>query len=255
MTVRILQLTDLHLFADPRAELRDIHTRGLVERVLAAVKPRAPEWDLIVLTGDLAHDEVRETYIGLRELLDRDLPGPRSRLRLVPGNHDNRAAMREIFPESEITPGDWVTFSTDVGGWRLIGLDTHCPGELWGRIEPSQRDWFRTQLAAHREQPTLVFMHHPPFAIQSRWLDKVMLQDADPFWEVVRSFSQIRAISCGHVHQEFTAEVHGVAVCTTPSCSIQFRPGTDELEIATDAPGFRVFELDGSHYQSQVHRS
>lgn len=263
MTVRILQLTDLHLFADPAARLREIPTRAIVQRVLAAVQARAGEWDLVVLTGDLAHDETRETYSAVRDLLGPQLLGlqlpgtelrSRGRCRIVPGNHDNRAAIRDAFPDCDITPGEWITFATDVGGWRLIGLDTHCPGEVWGRIEPSQLDWLATELEAHSDRRTLIFMHHPPFQVQSRWLDLVGLRQAEAFWEVIRHFPHVRGVSCGHVHQEFRGQVHGVAVYTTPAASIQFRPGTDELEITDEPPGFRVFALDGDTCESQVWR-
>src|SRR5262245_66296715 len=93
MPVRVIQITDLHLFADPVAQLRGVCPRTRLEAVLAALKPERPIADRLIITGDLTHDDRRETYVSLRELLS----GWIDVLRVIPGNHDDRVAMREVF--------------------------------------------------------------------------------------------------------------------------------------------------------------
>jgi Icc protein len=70
---QILQLTDLHLMADPNAALKGVRTRDSLNDVLRFVRElcQANEWDFdyILITGDLAHDEQLATYETLRELL------------------------------------------------------------------------------------------------------------------------------------------------------------------------------------------
>ena len=229
----ILQLTDLHLMSDPQAELRGARTREIVEPVLRHVRAgiEAGRWvfDRIVLTGDLAHDEQRDTYLYLRELLGDWLP----RCVLIPGNHDDRALIREVFPEMELGDGPFVSFSLAAGSWQLIGIDSHVPGEVSGRVSDPQLEWLRQELARHAERPTVLFMHHPPFDVRSVWLDRIGLLNADAFWETVRPAAQVRAVCAGHVHQQFESDRDSIRLLTSPSASLQFKPQCDELVLDT----------------------
>jgi 3',5'-cyclic-AMP phosphodiesterase len=62
-------------------------------------------------------------------------------------------------------PGDEPSyFSRDLQGLRVIGLDTYDkPGNGGdaGALSTDQLAWFRAELGRHREQPTIVFGHHP----------------------------------------------------------------------------------------------
>lgn len=62
-------------------------------------------------------------------------------------------------------PGDEPSyFSRDLQGLHVVGLDTYDkpgPGSDPGALSTEQLGWFRSDLAAHRDQPTLVFGHHP----------------------------------------------------------------------------------------------
>ena len=92
---RILHLTDFHLLADPDERLMGIPTRELLKAVLAQIHDSGVTVDHVVVTGDHAHDELPETYDDVREILRPWL----DRLWQVPGNHDDRAALRSVFPE------------------------------------------------------------------------------------------------------------------------------------------------------------
>ena len=62
-------------------------------------------------------------------------------------------------------PGSQLTyFSRDLSGLHVVGLDTYDKaggGGDAGGMSPPQLDWFRADLAAHGDQPTIVFGHHP----------------------------------------------------------------------------------------------
>lgn len=62
-------------------------------------------------------------------------------------------------------PGDEPTYFTrDLQGLRVIGIDTYDKpggGGDAGALSPDQFAWFRSQLATDRDQPTMVFGHHP----------------------------------------------------------------------------------------------
>ena len=65
----ILQLSDLHLFADPAERLFGIPTRELLQDVLAHVEASGIRPDHVVVTGDHTHDELPQSYEAARGLL------------------------------------------------------------------------------------------------------------------------------------------------------------------------------------------
>jgi Icc protein len=249
----ILQLTDLHLMSDPDAELKGVRTRGLTKRVIDDVRRGidTKSWDIdrVVITGDLAHDELLETYDVLREMLGDLVP----RCLLLPGNHDSRPFMREVFPELFATDGTFLTFSVAAGNWRLIGLDSHIPSTVPGQLGGQQLEWLAEELRKHAEQPTVLFLHHPPFSVGSAWVDAIGLQDAHDLMQCVASATQVKAICAGHVHQAFESEAMGVRLLTTPSASLQFTPNSTELGLDTRPTGFRLLRL-GERFESEVVR-
>ena len=254
MPAEILQLTDLHLMADPDAALKGVRTRESLIEVLRFIRDRekAGEWDFdyIILTGDLAHDERLATYETLRELLG-DLV---SRCRLIPGNHDDRVLIRRVFPELVSTSEEFINFSVATAGWRLIGLDSHVEGEVYGRIDPIQLQWLAAELSTHAVEPTILFIHHPPFSVEAAWLDEIGLQEPEHLRELVANSPQVKIISAGHVHHEFAGRLGHAVVYTTPSTGVQFVPAGDEPVYDPVPPGYRLFVLDGGEFQTEIVR-
>lgn len=244
MSIRIIQLTDCHLFADPAGEVRGVRTRETFQRTLDVVNRYLPTAERLIITGDLTHDEQLATYEVLRDRLTDWLP----KLRMIPGNHDDRSLMRTVFGDRITVLGDRNVFVDEVGGWRLIGLDSQIPGKLHGELGTVQLDWLRKTLGENSVRPTMLFLHHPPFEVQSDWLDRIRLQDAGALQTLLKQFPQVRAISCGHIHQERAAVMEGRIFFAAPSTGVQFRPETETLEVDSIAPGFRILDLhpDGS---------
>lgn len=247
--VNILQITDLHLFAEPDVMLKGIDTRKSFDRVLAHAADLGADFDLVIVTGDLTHDEQRGTYQAVRERFENRL----DRVRIIPGNHDDRALMREIFPE--IIPGDGpLTFSLDIAGWRIVGLDTHSDGEVPGRIDAAQIEWLDAQLAETSDRPAAVFLHHPPVPVNCPWMDRIALQEPQPLLDVLSRHGHLRFVCSGHVHHESQGEIGPAAFFTTPSTGVQFVPEGDEPAYDTKPAGYRTFRLSADGFETQVHR-
>lgn len=250
MPLRLIQITDCHLFADAATRLKDISTRERLEKVLQALQMELPRVDRLIVTGDLTHDERVETYQALRNLLKDWLP----RLRVLPGNHDDRALMRQIFGDVVQTVGDRNVFAESSGNWRLIGLDTQITGSLSGEVGSEQLAWLERQLAAS-PLPTALFLHHHPLPIGSLWLEKIILQDAASLWQLLDRFPQVRVLCGGHVHQEWAVLRGSTLVLTTPSTGVQFRPETETLVVDDAPPAYRILDLaDDGGVQSRVIR-
>jgi len=245
MTIRLIQVTDSHLMADPLAELKKIRTRSRFDLVARTLREELRRADRLVITGDLTHDERVESYQAVRDAFG----DWGDRFRAIPGNHDDRALMREVLG-LEVEPfTSRLVFVDDLGPWRLIGLDSQVPGELHGELGGTQLEWFKLRLSEAAKRFVVLFVHHPPVPVDSPWLDQISLKDADAFWETCRAQPQVRAIFTGHVHQECTRTRQAIAVHATPSTGVQFAPESEFLTVDRVPPGYRIIELadDGSY--------
>lgn len=250
MTFRVVQLTDLHLQSDQTAVLRGVQTTIVARDLIAQLVRDADQIDLLVLTGDLAHDEQLSTYLLLKEFL-----GPLAERSLfLPGNHDDRGHLCAAFPERAHSDAGFVCFSQAVAGWQLFGIDTQVTGKVFGRVSEPQMDWTVAQFRQHADSPALLFMHHPPINVGSEWMDAIGLENQEAFANFARSQQSLRAIAAGHVHHEFEGRLGTIPTYTTPSASIQFDPRASEVKIAPLPRGYRVFELDGEMYRTYVVR-
>ncbi len=252
MTVtRIVQLTDLHLFADPDERLYGIPTRELLRDVVEHVERYEGVVDHLVVTGDHTHDELPETYAAAREILRPWL----DRLWQVPGNHDDRALLRSVFSDTIRGEGkELVTFSFPAGDWLCLGLDTQVPGQVPGLIDDAQIAWIRRRLEEHQPRSAVIFLHHPPVLLGSAWLDPIGLERREVLQELLVEDGRIRLVCCGHVHHESMHEVGAAMVVTTPSTGLQFSPAGTVTTFADAPPGYRVIELDGDRYTTRVVR-
>lgn len=238
-TRTIVQVSDCHLFADAEGELRGIRTRPRLRRVIEEIERRSPDFDLLVITGDTAHDETRATY----DAVAAELGGRVERLRIVPGNHDERAALLRAFPHACALVADRVTFLVEMGVWVLIGLDTQRPGSASGSLGKEQLAWLQESLHAHPRAHVALFLHHPPIAVGSPWLEEIGLEDADALGTLLVSHPQVSLVFSGHVHQEAFGSLGRARVLTTPAVGPQFRPRTEQLEIEIGPPAYREIEL------------
>lgn len=245
----IVQLTDCHLFTDSHGSVREITTRPRLRRVLEDIRARLAHFDLLVVTGDTAHDEAEATYEEFRAELG-DLV---DRLRIVPGNHDDRAALRRSFPALTEEIGDRVGFSLETDDWLVIGLDSQLTGEEAGGLGSRQLARLDERLAADPARNAILFLHHPPIRVGSAWLDRIGLLDADALETVLERHPQVRAVVTGHVHQKATGRCGGADVHTSPAVGPQFRPRTVTLEIDPAPPAYRVVELhSGGNWSTTV---
>jgi len=250
MSLRIVQISDTHLFADPDGELLGVRTRTGTEAVINHIRRDLGAFDLMVISGDLVHEE-GGAYEQLKGLLDDWLP----RCRVIPGNHDKRKSMAAAFPESDSPLEDAVVFNQPLGDWQIIGLDTLKVGHVPGEIDQPQWEWLEGLLVENHDRPTAIFMHHPPVSISSGWLDPIGLLDSERFCQLVEKSPQVKLVSAGHVHQENSSSIGHAAAYTIPAASVQFAVGTDEFSIGTEPPGYRIIDLeeDGS-FTTQVVR-
>lgn len=239
-TVQLLQLTDPHLFGDQERELYGVNTARSFELALEAALASGRIPDAILATGDIGDDMSAAAYAGFRHTL----AGRAAHVFCLPGNHDDPALMATLLAGE----GFQYCGRARIGAWGLVLLDTHVPDRPYGRLAAAELARLDADLAALRDVPVLVCLHHPPLPVGSAWLDGVGLRNDAAFLDVIDRHPQVRCVLAGHVHQEFDAVRDDVRMLTTPSTCAQFTPGTEHCVMDRRPPGYRWLELhdDGS---------
>ncbi|MBK5931574.1 3',5'-cyclic-AMP phosphodiesterase [Halochromatium salexigens] len=237
--MRLLQLTDLHLYAEPERLLLGQCTRSTFEQVLAQAQRQHWPPDAILFTGDLVHDERVEGYRYLRRMIDRiDCP-----CFCLPGNHDRLDLLTEVDPGA-----DQACRLEPLGPWDLLLLDSTIAGSEGGRLRPDTLERLAQHLAAAPQRPALIGLHHQPVPVGSRWIDTMQIENGAALMALAERHPRLRAILCGHVHQAFDRQRGHIRLLATPSTCAQFKPGSDDFALDDRPPGYRWLELepDGS---------
>lgn len=224
----IAQITDTHISTPDGRNDRYFETAEHLRRAVAHVNGLAPRPDLVVATGDLVERGEVAEYGRLRELL-APLAMP---VFLIPGNHDHRDHLREVFADHAYLPGggDFLQYSIEDWPVRLVALDTLVPGKSSGRLCEARLTWLDARLAEAPARTTVVLMHHPPFATGIAAMDGMGLEGIDALAEVIRRHPQVERIVCGHLHRPIVRRFAGTVACTCPSTAHQ---------IALDLPPAR----------------
>ena len=234
-SVRLLHLTDPHLFADASGALRGVVTHDSLRSVLDHYRESDWEADRVIVTGDIIQDDSAEAYTRFRDLL---LP-LNLRVHCVPGNHDTPELMRMVcsFP-----PFSYLA-SEKVGDWMLIGVDSCLGGRAGGAVSDAEMQRLSDAVSQTAASHIMVYLHHPPIKMGSAWLDTVGMTNADDFLQLLQSLDKIRITAFGHVHQDYD-EVHdGIRIIATPSTCRQFMPGSDEFAVDDRPPAYRRITL------------
>jgi Icc protein len=244
----LVQLSDLHLGADWGGHDPVAALAAAVQSV-QALRPRP---DAVLVSGDLAENAGDAEYQQVRELL-APLEAP---LYVLPGNHDDRAALRRHFDLAG-AGGEPVQYAADLGPLRLVVVDTTCPGVDPGALDDERLSWLDAELAAAPDAPTLIAMHHPPLVTGIPALDATGLvaDDRRALAEVVARHPQVRRLVGGHVHRPVAGDLAGRAVLTAPSTYLQARLDlcAEELQLVPEPPGFALHALLDGELTSHVH--
>lgn len=233
--IRILHITDPHLFAEADGSLRGTVTAASLEAVLEDVDRRQWPADLVAMTGDLIQDDTAAAYERFADLL-RPLGLP---VHCVPGNHDVRHLMQDALRDA---PFHYCA-AIELGPWLIVGIDSCIAGEAGGRVSDAELKRLKKVLAASEKAHAVVCLHHPPVRVGSRWLDSVGLHNADEFLAAIAGYGKVRATISGHVHQALCEEIEGITVIATPSTCRQFKPKSDEFALDDRPPGYRHVTL------------
>jgi 3',5'-cyclic AMP phosphodiesterase CpdA len=237
----IAQITDMHVRPRGRIAYGRVDTNAMLEAAVATIEglPRRP--DLVIASGDLADCGLTAEYEELGDLLE-PLSMP---VYLIPGNHDRRAQLFDEFAsDGYFNNGDgFLHYVVDGHALRLIGLDTVVPGHEHGEMCARRLAWLEARLREQPRQPTMIFMHHPPFITGLTSMDRINCRDGQALAELLRRFDNIERVVCGHHHRPITVRFAGTIGSVAPSTAHQV---TLDL-VADNNPSTFTMEPPGFH--------
>ncbi len=219
------------IFADPHmipegATIAGIDPAARLAAGIAHVNTWHGDAAWAVVLGDLAHGGDPASYQRIAALLG-ELVLP---VAIIPGNHDDRAALRAAFPDAAVDADGFLQQVIELPEARLLLLDTLHPtpgqmpdGRHSGRLCPARMAWLEQRLAesAAEDRPVLIAMHHPPHATGFANMDTIRLENGPSFHALLARYPIVRHITCGHVHRSISGIHRDIAFTVFKSTAHQ----------------------------------
>jgi Icc protein len=194
-------VSDSHVGSTPDFTLRGRCSLPLFERLIETLNALPYSLDFIVHTGDISNDHSPASY----ELAASALAKLNAPMYYVNGNHDDAAMLHKHLHALGTPPGlngARLAYAFEVKGERFVVLDTVGPDDPIGHLDATQLDLLRAECAGGGP-PLTVFMHHPPFKVNSPWADANMpLDNGDEVHAaLLPARERLRGVFCGHMHR------------------------------------------------------
>lgn len=247
-TPYFIQVSDTHLVADTSLESYGINPYQNLERIITHISRLSPPPAFVMFTGDLISDDEPQSYRHLKLLTDR-LPSP---VYFAMGNHDLRRPFRHVVLGEESPGCEPYCYTFDAAGYRFVVLDSLVEGEVAGSLDAAQLAWLDTTLTDSSQQPTVVFMHHPPVPTGVDWLDAYTFGNRDDLLDILAQHRQVQRVFFGHVHMPIQITERGVQFTSVPSSAYQFGDTVTAPKVWSGSPGYGIVHLFEEQLSSRV---
>ncbi|MET0909999.1 MAG: phosphodiesterase [Ilumatobacteraceae bacterium] len=241
------QLTDTHVVdPGPDGVVPDevfVDNNARLRSAVATLNRESPALDAVLGTGDLTNWGRPGEYDRLAELL-APLTSP---FLPIPGNHDDRDRLRATFPDVPWIDAAHASWVTEVGGVRIVGLDSTIPGEAGAEVDEPRQRWLTDVLAVPYDRVTILALHHPPFATGVGWMDASGFVGLDRL-EAVLGEHPVDKVVCGHFHRPVSSTMAGIPVqvglSTVQHVDLDLVPGAGP-SLIVDPVGYQIHRIAG----------
>lgn len=231
--IRVVQISDMHLFANTQEALLGLQTDGSFRAVIQLIEEEQPHIDLLLTTGDIAQEASWITYQRFLNYTCR-LNAPHF---LTRGNHDLEQPFHDILNDNKV-PAEII-----IETWCCILLNSSVLNHVDGYLDENTLQYLQAALQRHQDKFILIALHHNPIAVGSAWLDQHMLKNSELLFSLIEAHSNVKAVIHGHVHQEFHHRKAGIDYIACPATSLQFKPNCHDFKLDTLNPGYRWLDL------------
>lgn len=237
----IIQLSDTHITSGGNLH-GEVDSLANLVTILSSVEQSGSRPDLLLFTGDLADKGEPAAYARFRSAVEPFADRTGVPVLLVPGNHDERDAFREHLL-GWAPDGQPVNQVRDVGGLRVVAVDSTVPGAPHGKLGDAQLEWLRAELAAPAPLGTIVAMHHPPISGPAEFGGIVTLHDAGRLAEAVTG-TDVLMIVAGHTHHASAGALAGVPVWVATATAYQMDVLAAGGDVMQGRPGSAFTRID-----------
>lgn len=227
----IAQISDTHIML-PDADEPKLKSRiKALEAFVEHISTLAEKPDLVLHTGDVTHGGLPEQYDTVKTVM-KDLGVPAY---FALGNRDlseNLVASLADLGGAERVDG-FLIYSIDGFPVRLIAMDTQHREQNIGTTCSVRLSILDELLKEQPDQPTALFMHHPPFEVPTskypfQFDDKVL---SDAFLNLVSQHKQVVHMFCGHMHRQYSVQLEMCGASCVPSLPADNRLGEFEPNL------------------------
>ena len=207
----IVHISDTHFLAGGALLFGAVETEENLRQALGQLERSGIRPEALVFTGDLADLGDPDAYQRLRAIVEPAAARLGAKVVWVMGNHDERLQYSSGLFDVEATeaPQDRVH---DIGGLRIISLDTTVPGFHHGELTDEQLEWLADLLRVPAPHGTLIAVHHPPVPTPLLWAMEMLELEAQDRFAAVVAGTDVRAILGGHLHFSTHSTFAGVPV-------------------------------------------
>ncbi|GAA4881446.1 metallophosphoesterase [Serinicoccus chungangensis] len=208
----LAHVSDTHLLAGGARQFGAIDTTAHAREALERLTRLDPAPDAIVVTGDLADQGEPAAYRELRAMVEPVATDLGAQVVWVVGNHDERPAYAAELFGLEVGVDDPQDAVYDIGGLRVVALDTTVPGYHHGELREEQLRWLAEVLATPAEHGTVLALHHPPIPVPMVPAAAIIeLLDQDRLAAVLEG-TDVVSILGGHFHFSSHSTFAGIPV-------------------------------------------
>ena len=241
MSTKIIQITDLHLNKSKDKVSNGVNTFESANMVIESIRINEEDIDCLILSGDLSNDYSIESYDHLMQLL-KDFETP---IYLMSGNHDSPSLLENLTNNKNIFLKNFECFDN----WGVFMFNTKKENSPNGFLKKEELLRFDSILSNILYKNIIVFLHHHPVPIGSASMDSMIIENAELLTDRIMKYDKIKAVSWGHIHNEFNLNMGSAKLFSTPSTCYQAKEKSKNFIINPEAsPGYRKICLnnDGS---------
>lgn len=250
-SLTFLQISDTHLGSDKDYKPSGLSPYERLEKAVATINSLNYDYDFVVHTGDVSGDKdfhsTKAHYQTALSLLSK-IKKP---IYYVVGNHDETPLLKEMLPTGEkedlLQERDKLCYRFSRGRYTFLTLDV-CIREKTPGLIPAEQLAILKKLLAEKDMQLTIFMHNPPFKLNSPWMDANMLISNGEELHALLAENQarVKGVFFGHIHQPLHLVRNGINYVAAPSTFHQFSISPRAVDITFDhanAQGFNVVTL------------
>ena len=236
----IAQISDTHIALDtPDADRR----LGDFARTIADINTLDPAPDVIVHSGDIAHNGRREEYTEAAAILGKACAS----VYVMAGNKDERTNLHRAFSADGYLAPDSVFIDYAVESYpvRLIALDTLSANGNKGDFCQERVRRLIDMIDGDADRPIAVFTHHPPFEV-TVGPDPLHFETVDAMARLRRALQhsgRVIAVFSGHVHRAAAGSIENIRATVMPAIATTLRKGDYPADMKT-RPVYHLHRYD-----------